>query len=495
MKVEKICIVGGGTSGWLTAAALVKRLPKIKVTIVESTDIPTIGVGESTLEQFRTFLDFIGISDEDWMAECDATYKTSIGFQNFLYNDERTVHYPFGPVELSDKENGFDDIFALSCFHEEFSDPLSFQKYYNNLTTVAESNKLFDDIVKYTAYHLDASKFARWLRDRICVGAVEHIQDTVKPVVGDNGIDCLVTKGGYAIQADLYIDCTGFKSVLLEQTLGVQFNEFDNLINNRAVVARVLYENKEEELKNYTNCYGLSSGWVWTTPLWTRMGKGYVYSDKFLSPEEAEKEFREHINAHPHDVECRHIEFRHGIHEKAWEKNVVAIGLSYGFLEPLESTGLLSTHEVIKHLVTVLDRRNGVVGSVDRDSLNTVCKGVMTGMSGFVAAHYYCSHRNDTPYWKHLTEEKEYEVSDFFLQGGWKTIFTGLPYIAFGAQVLPLGYDKEDMKKDLINRYGRYIEKDMNIKKNRWNNRYNDLCRFIDRQPTTLEYLRDGIYK
>jgi len=132
---------------------------------------------------------------------------------------------------------------------------------------------------------------------------------------------------------------------------------------------------------------------------------------------------------------------------QAWEKNVVAIGLSYGFLEPLESTGLLSTHEVIKHLVTVLDRRNGVVGSVDRDSLNTECKGVMTGMSGFVAAHYYCSHRNDTPYWKHLTEEKEYEVSDFFLQGGWKTIFTGLPYIAFGAQVLPLGYDKEDMKK------------------------------------------------
>jgi hypothetical protein len=311
--------------------------------------------------------------------------------------------------------------------------------------------------------------------------------------VSDNGIDCLVTKGGYAIQADLYIDCTGFKSVLLEQTLGVKFNEFDNLINNRAVAARVLYENKEEELKNYTNCYGLSSGWMWTTPLWTRMGMGYVYSDKFITPEEAEKEFREHINAH--DVECRHIEFSHGIHEKVWEKNVVAVGLSYGFLEPLESTGLLSTHEVIKHLVTVLDRRNGIVGSVDRDSLNTVCKGVMTGMSGFVAAHYYCSQRNDTPYWKHLTEEKEYEISDFFLQGGWKTIFSGLPYIAFGAQVLPLGYDKEDMKKDLINRYGRYIEKDMNIKRNRWKRRYEDLCRFIDKQPTTFEYLRDGIYK
>ena len=119
----------------------------------------------------------------------------------------------------------------------------------------------------------------------------------------------------------------------------------------------------------------------------------------------------------------------------------------------------------------------------------------MTGMSGFVAAHYYSSHRNDTPYWKHLTEEKEYEVSDFFLQGGWKTIFTGLPYIAFGAQVLPLGYDRKILKEDLVDRYGPMIEKDMNIRKSRWINRYDDLRRFIDRQPTTFEYLRDGIYK
>ncbi|MEL0172901.1 MAG: tryptophan 7-halogenase, partial [Gammaproteobacteria bacterium] len=230
MKVEKICIVGGGTSGWLTAAALVQRVPNIKVTLVESDTVPTIGVGESTLEQFRTFLDFIGISDEDWMAECDATYKTSIGFDNFFYSD-KTVHYPFGPVELGDKQNGFDDIFALSCFHDEFSHPLSFQKYYNDMTTVAESNKLFDGIIKNTAYHLDATKFGHWLRDRICVGRVEHIIADVKPVLNTRGIECLTTPSG-VIEADLYIDCTGFKSLLLERSLGVEFNEFDNLINN-----------------------------------------------------------------------------------------------------------------------------------------------------------------------------------------------------------------------------------------------------------------------
>lgn len=490
MKVEKICIVGGGTSGWLTAAALVQRVPNIKVTLVESDTVPTIGVGESTLEQFRTFLDFIGISDEDWMAECDATYKTSIGFDNFFYSD-KTVHYPFGPVELGDKQNGFDDIFAMSCFHDEFSHPLSFQKYYNDMTTVAESNKLFDRIIKHTAYHLDATKFGHWLRDRICVGRVEHIIADVKPVLNTRGIECLTTPAG-VIEADLYIDCTGFKSLLLERSLGVEFNEFDNLINNRAVVARVDYKNKEEELKNYTNCYGLSSGWVWTTPLWSRMGKGYVYSDKFLTPTEAEREFKDHIGE---EVECRHITFRHGIHEKAWHKNVLAIGLSYGFLEPLESTGLLTTHEVIKHLIAVLTRRGGIIGSVDRDSLNQVCKGVLTGMSGFVAAHYYCSSRNNTPYWKYVTEEKEYEVSDFFLQGGWKTIFTGLPYIAFGAQVLPLGYDREDMRKDLIDRYGPAIKKDMNVKKSRWINRYKNLCEFLEKQPTTIEYLQSTIYK
>ena len=176
-------------------------------------------------------------------------------------------------------------------------------------------------------------------------------------------------------------------------------------------------------------------------------------------------------------------------------KNVLAIGLSYGFLEPLESTGLLTTHEVIKHLITVLTRRGGIVGSVDRDSLNQVCKGVLTGMSGFVAAHYYCSSRNNTPYWKHVTEEKEYDISNFFLQGGWETIFTGLPYIAFGAQVLPLGYDRKEMRKDLINRYGPAIEKDMNVKKSRWINRHKNLCEFLEKQPTTIEYLQSTIYK
>lgn len=495
MKVEKICIVGGGSSGWMTAAALVKCVPNIHVTLVESKDIGVVGVGESTLQYFRGFMEMLGLTDQDWMKACNATYKTSIGFQNFFYKDERIIHYPFGENELSDKENGFDDIFALSCFHDEFSDAEAFQKYYSNNTALAERNRLFDDALPTTAFHIDAVEFGRWLKNHYCGDKVEYVEGIVTPIADENGIQSVVTDSGYAIQADLYIDCTGFKSVLLEQTLGIKFNQFDNLINNRAVAARVPYANKEEELINFTNGYGMDSGWMWEIPLWTRKGMGYVYSDKFITPEEAEKEFRKKIDAHPHDLECRHIEFRHGIHEKVWHKNVVAVGLSYGFLEPLESTGLLTTHEVIKHLVTVLQRRNGIVGSVDRDSLNTVCKGVVTGLAGFVSAHYYCSQRNDTPYWKHVTEEKEYEISDFFLQGNWKTIFSGLPYIAFGAQVLPLGFDKEAMRLDLINRYGRYIEKDMNIKRNRWKKRYEDLCRFIDRQPTTYEYLRDGIYK
>lgn len=496
MKVNKICIVGGGSSGWMTAASLVKCLPNIEVTLVESKDIGTIGVGESTLQYFRGFTEMLGLTDKDWMPHCNATYKTSIGFQNLFYKDERTIHYPFGENELSDKENGFDDIFALSCFHEEFSDPEAFQKYYNNNTVLAEKNRLFDGALPTTAYHMDAVKFGNWLREVYCKDKIKCIEGKVGVIhTYENGVQSLVLEDGRIIEADLYVDCTGFKSLLLEGALGVEFNQFENLINNRAVAARVPYANREEEMINYTNCYGMDSGWMWEIPLWTRKGMGYVYCDKFITPEEAEKEFRKKIDAHPHDLECRHIEFRHGIHEKVWHKNVVAVGLSYGFLEPLESTGLLTTHEVIKHLVTVLKRRGGIVGSVDRDSLNAVCKGVVTGLSGFVAAHYYCSQRNDTPYWRHVTEEKEYEISDFFLQGNWKTIFSGLPFIAFGAQVMPLGFDKEAMKADLYNRYGKYIEKDMNIKRNRWNKRYDDLCRFIDRQPTTFEYLRDGIYK
>ena len=423
-NIKSILIVGGGSSGWMTAAAIAKKLPHIKLTLIESPNIPVIGVGESTIGHINQFFHLLELKDEDWMPHCNATYKTSIKFIDFRENpkeEPHTFHYPFGIFDMTDKPRKLMDWFLYQAEHGTL-DPKNFAEFYHDNILMTDANKMTrneDHKVRGfnfkadTAYHMDASAFGAYLRDNICLPAgMTHILDTVLDATlnEDGSIKEIITENSGTLTADLYIDCTGFKSMLLEQKMGVEFKSFgDTLLNDSAIATTIPYIDKEREMENYTSCTALDAGWVWNIPLWHRIGTGYVYSSKYATQEEAEAQFRKHLASNrmlfpdadrAANCEVRHIKIKHGVHDHAWEKNVVAIGLANGFIEPLESTGLMLTHECIIKLVAALTMRKGVVTQLDVDFFNHAFSEQIWGFKEFISQHYALSMRNVTPYWQ-----------------------------------------------------------------------------------------------
>ena len=399
--MNKIIIVGGGTAGWMTASTLVKCFPRKKITLIESPNIPTVGVGESTLGQIRGWQAMLGIKDKDFMPACDATYKLSIKFTDF-YKKGEAFHYPFGNPYLEGNESAMNDWWFKKFLYPKT--PYSDYAVCNypqmalvdeNKCFFNENNKIPFQFHKHTAFQFDATKFGLWLRDNVCIpGGLKHIKEEIKTIEQDkDGIKTL--NGKY--KADLFIDCTGFKSLLLEQTLKEPFiNLASTLPNNSAWCTRIPYTDKRKELVGYTNCTAVENGWIWNLPLWSRMGCGYVYSDKFISDDDALKEFQKHIGTK--ELDFKKIKFRTGIHQRIWIKNVCAIRRAAGFIEPLESNGLHSVHEFLHQLVRTLQR--GPVSRWDKDAFNNICKHNFYTLTEFVALHYALSHRQDTPYWK-----------------------------------------------------------------------------------------------
>ena len=294
-NVKSICIVGGGSSGWMTASGITRLCPNIKLTLVESDVIPIIGVGESTIGHINQFLVMLGLRDEDWMAACNATYKTSIKFVDFRENpkeEPHKFHYPFGHLDFTDKPRGPMEWF-LARADDPAIDPQNFAEFYHDAILMTDQNKMTRNedhsvrgfnFAEDTAYHMDAALFGNWLRDNICLPAgMTHKIDTVDRVIQreDDSVEKIVTTSGDHISADLFIDCSGFNSILLDKTLNVPFISFhDTLLNDRAVATVIPYIDQEAEMENYTSCTAIEAGWVWNIPLWNRIGTGYVYSSK-----------------------------------------------------------------------------------------------------------------------------------------------------------------------------------------------------------------------
>jgi tryptophan halogenase len=260
------------------------------------------------------------------------------------------------------------------------------------------------------ALQFDAIRFAEWLKDRFAKPlGVKHIEKNIDKVVsGEDGIKKLILEDGSEITADLYIDCTGFKGMLISEALGTEFESHaEKLPVNRTWAVQLPYENPEEEVVNYTESTALGYGWVWNAPLYSRIGTGYVYSDKFTTPEEALEEFKEHLRkvkgAHriTEDLKFRDISFRSGIMSKPWNKNVIGIGLSTAFLEPLESNGLYFIHESATHVVKAIQR--GFINKFDQETYNFEIKKHFNTFSAFIQLHYVLSARRDTEFWKYMT--------------------------------------------------------------------------------------------
>lgn len=396
---SKIIIVGGGSAGWMTASSMVKIFPNKEITLVESPEVATIGVGESTTQYMREWVDFIGLKDEEWMPACDATYKFGLKFVNFAESD---FFYPFGLRE--EDVCNLSEYFRFSNQHHTSNS--DFGRVFYPQQPAMEQNRIpHQCIPSDSGFHFDALKFASYLRDNYAKPrGVRHIQDHVIDIIADDtGIRSLSLKDHESLAGDIYFDCTGFSALLIDKTLKTPWIDFSSkLFNNRTWAVQIPYRDKESQFVNYTTCTALSSGWVWNVPTWSRMGTGYNYCDRYISPDEALREFRTYLGINDSNLKFRDLQWPTGIRDKVWNKNVVAIGLSGGFIEPLESGGLYSVHEFLNAFFDVAENHDRWDG-LARDSFNYKCKSVFSQFADFVELHYTMSRRDDTDYWRAYT--------------------------------------------------------------------------------------------
>jgi len=530
MKINSILVVGGGSSGWMTAAALTKFFEgqDLKISLVESKNIPIIGVGESTIGSINAYMDIVGLKDEDWMKPCEATYKNSIRFTDFREKDT-VFEYPFGGSFTNTKNQVMTWVEIATTYDLP---PESFSEFFNENTFLARYNKCTKNekgyldafnFKEHTAYHMNATLFGQYLKDQVCIpGGVDYNVDDIIDFEKspDGSLAAVVGSSGKKYTADLYIDCTGFKSMILEGAMGSEFISYKPwLLNDRAIATTVPYVDKEEEMHNTTNCTAIESGWVWNIPLWTRIGTGYVYSSDFATKEQAEADFRKHLARDPRfadraeKAEFRHINIRHGKRKEAWVKNVLGIGLAYGFVEPLESTSLVSTHSNIVRLLDILSRRKFNVNKFDIDGFNMATEHELDGFRDFVASHYALSSRDDTPYWKFLTQNKSFKDMDpngheryqngltfkdsfnahmhiLNIHKVWTPVSAGWNYIMGGMGYNPLSkYFLGFVLRDVPGKAAEIADF-----YDQWKQHRENLIAYVNELPSHYQFLKDTIY-
>lgn len=420
--INDIVIIGGGSSGWISAAILSNQFKDKKITVVESPNIPIIGVGESTLANINQLMGLLELEDADWMTHCNATYKLAIKFTDF-YKKGQSFYYPFGMKDLSNTRFGINDWYMIKAQNPDLPVNHFYESFYSSMPFIYENkmnNNRNGEIPNFnfkldSAYHMDATLFGEFLKNNYCKKRkVNLIQKEVKDIIleDDGYIKSVILDDGEEITGDLFLDCSGFQSLLLEKTLGVEFESFTDILpNNKAWTCHIPYTETEKEMENVTNCTAIENGWVWNIPLFNRIGSGYVYSDKFISDEEALEEYKRHLDGpnmvsvdpnRSKDLKFKKLDIKTGIHNKVWYKNCVGVGLAYGFIEPLESTGLLLVQDVLIKLTEILQKE--IVSKWDVDSLNFVFKNKMDTFKKFIAYHYVLSSRRDTDYWRYVTE-------------------------------------------------------------------------------------------
>lgn len=416
--VRSVLIVGGGTAGWMSASYLKAAFgERVEVTLVESDRVETIGVGEATFSTIRHFFDYLGLDERDWMPATSGSYKLAIRFENWR-SDSRHFYHPFERMRIADGFNVADwwlrlgdnaETFDHACFitpHlcEAERSPRRFggELFTDGLDGTSGRSTLAEQRAQFPyAYHFDAAMLARYLRDYAVKRGVRHIVDDVEQVRQDERgwIAGVTTRQSGELTADLYIDCTGFRGLLINSALNEPFISFQDVLpNNRAVALRVPKDTATEGIQPYTTASAMDAGWIWTIPLYNRIGTGYVYSDEFCEPEEAERTLREFVGPAAEGQAANHIRMRIGRNERSWVNNCVAIGLSSAFVEPLESTGIFFIQHGVEQLVRHFPDERWDPGL--RATYNERVARVLEGVKEFLVLHYRAATRDDTPYWK-----------------------------------------------------------------------------------------------
>lgn len=414
--IKNVVIVGGGTAGWMSATYLKKAFgERISVTVVESAAIGTIGVGEATFSTIRHFFDHLGLDERNWMPHCSGSYKLGIRFENWR-GDGGYFYHPFERfrtvrgfslaewyLHLGNGAESFDrDCFVLPRVCDAKLSPRTLDGEMFTANGPLGKRSVEEQRAHFPyAYHFDAAQLATFLAGFGERQGVHHVVDDVLSVGQDERgwITHVVTREHGEVTGDLFVDCTGFRSLLLNQTLAEPFQSFtDVLPNNRAVALRVPRDIERDGISPYTTATAMDAGWIWTIPLFGRDGTGYVYSDQFCTPEEAERTLRGFAAPGQDDLPANHIRMRIGRNERTWVNNCVAIGLSAAFVEPLESTGIFFIQHGIEQLVRLFpDQRWDP--ALTR-GYNEAMAHVFNGVRQFLVMHYRATARADTPYWR-----------------------------------------------------------------------------------------------
>jgi len=406
---RKIVIVGGGTAGWMSASLILKAWANkgTDLTLIESEDIGTIGVGEGSTPSLRDFFRQLEIPESEWMPECNATYKCGIGFPNWSTNNGfESYFHPFFSKQDLTTGNAF---MQNACIRRRGGDAPAHPDNFWVSTQLAAHKKspIPQEALPFESdygYHFDSGLLGQFLKRRALKLGMSHITGTVKEVTqNDNGdIESLITQSNDEIQADFFIDCTGFSAYLIEKVLKVPFNSYkDSLLNDRAVAIASTLDNSQP-IPSHTASEALSCGWAWKIPLANRYGNGYVYSSNYLSEEEAEAELRAHIGPSCNNMKARHLKLRVGRREKHWCNNVLAVGLSQGFIEPLEATALMLIQYTIDRFIHYFEKGSEKGQSIDeqRTTYNNKVNANFEGIKDYILAHYHLNTRYDSEYWQ-----------------------------------------------------------------------------------------------
>jgi tryptophan 7-halogenase len=394
---KKVVIAGGGTSGWLAAAAFGKLLGKnLDICLIESDEIGRIGVGEATIPPLRNFHKLIGINEQELMSSIQATFKLGIEFTNWGRKGDNYFH-SFG---ITGKDCWACDFQHFWLAGKEKGIAAEFGAYCPELQAALEGRVLGSDQsgVNY-AYHLDAGLYADFLKKHAFKHGVKLVEGMIEKVAinPENGyIQSLELRDGQIIEGDLFLDCTGFRARLIEGALNTTYEQYGHYLPCDSAVA--IQTELAREPRPYTQAIAHDFGWQWRIPLQHRAGNGMVYSGRHVSDDEALSTLMKNLEGRA-ITEPRAFKYKTGRRVKTWNKNCIAIGLAAGFLEPVESTSIHLAMSAILRLLKLFPQDE--IRQIHVDEYNTQSQDEMERVRNFIILHYHATERTDTPFWRY----------------------------------------------------------------------------------------------
>lgn len=407
--IKKVVVLGGGTAGWMSATLIKKLLgPSLDVELVESDLIGTIGVGEATIPPIKLFNNVLGLNEADFLKETKATIKLAIKFENWKNQGESYFH-TFGAPGKSVPFCQFHHYYMRakqlglkeSLWDFDLNYLLSIEGKFAHIKTKDSSIEVTN------AYHFDAGLYAQYLRkhsEKLGVIRTEGLVEDVNQCQETGFIQSLILKDGQVIEGDLFIDCSGFKGLLIQEKLNTGYDDWSHWLQCDRAIA-VPSERLDETLP-YTRSIAHSAGWQWRIPLQHRNGNGLVYSSSHYTDEQATEILMNNLDSKPIG-EPKVIQFKTGRRRKQWNKNVIAIGLSSGFLEPLESTSIHLIQSAIVRLIHTFPHAG--IKDIEVAEYNRQSKIEFEQIRDFLILHYHVNERTDSRFWRDM---REMEIPD-----------------------------------------------------------------------------------